>query len=134
MKRRQRFREPPREYERELRIAQVLRNELADIIRYKLRDQRLETTHVCVDEVRVNKDCSHADIYVSSLIATTTEAKENVVDILTHAKGFLRTELARRTNFRTTPELFFHFDETRENGRRMDKLINSALHRETHGT
>lgn len=134
MKRRQKFHEPPRGYERELRVAQVLRNDLAEIIRYKLRDQRLETTHVCVDEVRVNKDCSHADVYVSSLIATSPDAKENLVDVLTHAKGFLRTELARRNNFRTTPELFFHFDETRENGRRMDSLIKSALRRETHGT
>ena len=115
-------------------MGQLLRNDLADILKRRFRDPRVNTTHLCVEEMRVTRDLSYAHVYVSSLVTTTAEEQKDLEKILNRAKGFLRSELAKRNTFRTTPELVFHFDKTRETAERMDGLIAEALERETDGS
>ncbi|MCY4656473.1 MAG: 30S ribosome-binding factor RbfA [Gammaproteobacteria bacterium] len=134
MSRRHTFVQPPKGYERELRIAQLLRNDLVEILSRKFRDPRVNTAHLCVEEVRVNKDLSRADIFFTSLNADGPETQKELEGILNNAKGFLRSELAQVNYFRTMPELFFRYDKTRETAGRMDKLIASAMQREDNGT
>lgn len=123
-----------RGYDRGLRVAQLLRSDLVDILRLKFRDRRIDTTYLCVEEMRLNRDLTRADVFVSCLEVSTPEQKQLLIDVLNHAKGFLRSQLARRNNIRTTPELFFHFDDTREQSRHVDALIESAIQREDNGT
>jgi ribosome-binding factor A len=110
---------------RTLRVADFLREELAEIIRREMRDPRVGL--VTVNDVRVTRDFSYADIYVSALDAQDAAAKEALVHVLNGAAGFLRTAVARSNTMRTTPQLRFHYDELIERGARMDDLIDRAV-------
>jgi ribosome-binding factor A len=110
---------------RGLRVADFVRDELAAIIQREMRDPRVGI--VSVNEVRVSRDLSYADAYVSSLDASTEEAREELVAVLNKAAGFFRSELAKRHRMRTTPRVRFHYDELVEQGPRMDALIDRAV-------
>ena len=82
---------------------------------------------VNVHDVKVSKDLSYADIYVSSLQGNDAEAQAELVAVLNRAAGFFRTELAKRHTMRTTPKPRFHYDELVERGPRLEQLIGQAV-------
>ena len=49
---------------RDLKVADFIRDEVARIIQFEMRDPRVGS-FVSVNEVKVSKDLSYADIYVS---------------------------------------------------------------------
>ena len=49
-----------------------------------------------MNDVKVSKDLSYAEIYVSSLQANDAKAQGELVDVLNRAAGFFRTELSKR--------------------------------------
>jgi len=102
-----------------------LRERLADIIRAQMRDPRVGM--VSVNDVRVTRDFAFADVFVSSLHADDAEAQKELVNVLNHAAGFLRSAVARDNTMRTTPKLRFHYDEVAVNGVRMESLIRRAM-------
>jgi ribosome-binding factor A len=114
-----------REFGRDLRIADFIRDELADIIARGMRDPRVGM--VSVNEAKVSRDLSWADIYVSSFEARTEEEREELVSVLNHASGYFRSELAKRHSMRTTPKPRFHYDEVIERGPRLEALIDKAV-------
>lgn len=113
------------EYGRDLRVADFVRDELAQIIQRQMRDPRVGM--VSVNDVRVSKDLSYADVYVSSLDTPEAAEKENLVMVLNKAAGFFRSELAKRHSMRTTPKPRFHYDEVVDRGPKLEKLIDAAL-------
>lgn len=110
---------------RDLRVADFIRDELAQIIGQQMRDPRVGMVNV--NEVRVSRDLSYADVYVSSLDTESTEARQELVDVLNKAAGFFRSELAKRHSMRTTPKLRIHYDELMEEGPRLESLIEKAV-------
>lgn len=118
---------------RDARVADFIRDELSEILRREMRDPRVGM--VSVNEVRVSRDLSYADVYVSSLEVHTQEDKDALVQVLNKAAGFFRSELAKRHRMRTTPRIRVHYDELMERGPRMDALIERAVQadRERHG-
>ena len=114
-----------RPFGRDLRIADFIRDEVAAIIQMQIRDPRVGM--VSVNEVKVSKDLSYADVYVTSLDAGTAQDKEELVGVLNKAGGFFRSELSKRHSMRTTPRLRFHYDEAAERGLRMEALIDRAV-------
>ena len=111
--------------DRAARVAQFIRGELANIVRTRMRDPR--ATMLTVTDARVSRDLAYADVYVSSQTAAGAEGKRDLVDVLNGAAGFLRTALASRHAMRATPRLRFHYDDTPEEGARLDALIDSAV-------
>ncbi|MEM7220888.1 MAG: 30S ribosome-binding factor RbfA [Pseudomonadota bacterium] len=110
---------------REIRVADFVRDEVADILRSEVRDPRV--SFVSINDVKVSRDLSFADVYVSSLEATDEDGKAALIKALNGAAGFVRSQLARRHSMRTTPKPRFHYDEVAANAARMDALISSAL-------
>ncbi|HEX7037850.1 MAG TPA: 30S ribosome-binding factor RbfA [Pseudomonadales bacterium] len=110
---------------RDVRVADFIRDELSEIIRREMRDPRVGL--VSVNDVRVSRDLSYADVYVSSLDAVSQTQKDELVEVLNHAAGFFRSELAKRHRMRTTPRIRVHYDEVMERGPRMDALIEQAM-------
>ena len=82
---------------------------------------------VSVNDVRVSKDLSFADIYVSSLQADDAKAKTELIEVLNSAAGYFRSTLAKRHRMRTTPKPRFHYDSLVEEGPRIEKLIGDAM-------
>ena len=110
---------------RDLRVADFIRDELAQIIGQQMRDPRVGMVNV--NEVRVSRDLSYADVYVSSLETESTEARQELVEVLNKAAGFFRSELAKRHRMRTTPKLRIHYDQLMEEGPRLEALIEKAV-------
>lgn len=121
---------------RDLKVADFIRDETARIIQLEMRDPRVGS-FVSVNDVKVSRDLSYADIYVSSLLisdvteddssTTKDDQKKELVSVLNGAAGFFRSTIAKRHKMRTTPKPRFHYDELAESGPRLEKLIGEAV-------
>ncbi|WP_297527883.1 30S ribosome-binding factor RbfA [Thiohalobacter sp.] len=113
----------PRDYPRTRRVGEQLRRELSELIRDELKDPRLGM--VTVSDVEVSRDLAHARVYVT-VLGDQVARKESLA-ALRSAAGFLRRALGQRMKLRTVPELRFLYDESIEEGSRLDALIDAAL-------
>ena len=111
---------------RDLRVADFVRDEVSRILQRDMRDPRVGS-FVSVNDVKVSKDLSYAEIYVSSLQANDAKAQAELVDVLNRAAGVFRTELSKRHTMRTTPKPRFHYDELVERGPRLEELIGKDV-------
>ena len=93
----------PREFSRASRIADQLQRDLSGLIRQEVKDPRVGL--VTITAVEVNRDLSHAKVYISSLAEVS--AIEQSVEALQHAAGFLRSQLSRSLKVRSVPQLQF---------------------------
>ena len=110
---------------RAVRIAERIREELAEILILKSTDPRL--AGISVTDVTVDRELAFAEIYVSSIEGS--QQSEAYLTALVHAQGFLRSELARRIELRVFPRLRFHWDPTFERAEVIERLI-SSLHKD----
>lgn len=115
---------------RDVRVGDFIRDELAAIIQREMRDPRVGMVNIT--DVKVSRDLSYADVYVSSLDATAGPARDELMTVLDKASGFLRSALAKRHSMRTTPRLRFHYDTLVEEGPRMEALIKRAVDADHH--
>lgn len=113
----------PKEYARSTRVAEQLRRELSEMIRFGVKDPRVEG--VSVTDVEVSKDLSYATVYFSRLEDDPERIRETAA-ALHHAGGFLRRELGKVLRLRHIPELRFTYDRSIAEGMRMDSLIAEA--------
>ncbi len=111
---------------RDLKVADFVRDEVSRILQFEMRDPRVGS-FVSVNEVKVSKDLSYADIYVSSLQAETDQGKSELIEVLNKASGFFRSTLAKRHSMRTTPKPRFHYDELIESAPKLEQLIADAV-------
>ena len=111
---------------RDLKVADFIRDEVARIVQLEMRDPRVGG-FVSVNDVKVSKDLSFADIYVSSLNATNEEERKELIQVLNKASGFFRSTLAKRHSMRTTPKPRFHYDDLVEGGPRLEALIEKVV-------
>lgn len=114
-----------KEFTRTQRLGDFMRQELAQLIQFEVRDPRVGM--VSITDVQIAKDLSHARVYVTVLGKESAADAADSLKALNHAAGFLRSSLAKINNARTTPKLQFVFDESIGRGARMSKLIDEAL-------
>ena len=101
------------------RVADLLRAELAAIIRREMRDPRVRLT--TVSGVTVSRDLSHAEVRVS-VLGEDLQREESLL-ALGRAAGFLRSLLARRVRLRTVPELHFSLDRGAEHSQHISRIL-----------
>ncbi|HVS12750.1 MAG TPA: 30S ribosome-binding factor RbfA [Thermoanaerobaculia bacterium] len=105
------------------RVADFLREELAQILRDEVRDPRLRDATVTT--VRLSADLHHARVLVSMLGGE--EDKREGLEGLRRATGFIRGRLARRITLRSVPELRFEVDHGAEHSLRISQLLDTLL-------
>lgn len=115
-----------KEFSRTRRVADQIQRHLAELIQKELGDPRLGM--VTVTAVDVSHEFEHARVFFTVLGKQLDDQSqiEETTEILNHAAGFLRRELARRLKLRTTPELVFVYDTSLEQGNRLADLIESV--------
>jgi ribosome-binding factor A len=101
------------------RIAETLREEIAQIVGYELEDPRL--TMVTVTEVRVADDLHDASVYVT--VQGDEHEHEVALRALRHAAPYVRRQLGFSLNLRHTPVLHFVRDTVEEKAERVDALL-----------
>ncbi len=104
---------------RQRKVADLIQEEVSDLIARKMRDPRVEG--VTVTEVKVSPDLRYADIYISKLGGD--EERQQALAGLNAAEGYLKRELAPRLDLRFMPDLRFHIDRSWEQGARIDALL-----------
>lgn len=114
---------PKKDSNRLNRIDEEMKKEISHIITYDLKDPNI-TGLISVTKVKVSGDLKYAKVYVSML-----NAKDNkqVLAALKKSAGFVRTEVAKRINLRTTPEIIFIFDDSIEYGARIDTILKNVI-------
>lgn len=105
------------------RLGEEMKKELSDIIRYQLDDPRLSM--VSILRVDVTKDLRYARVFISALTRETS--LEEIADILTQSKGYIRRELAKRIKVRYIPEPLFVPDDSIAYGMKISKIIDECI-------
>jgi ribosome-binding factor A len=106
-------------YKRSQRVSDLLREEIADIIFFKLKDPRIG--FLTVTGVDVTDDLKIAVVYVSVL---KPEERRTTLDILNAAKSFIRSELSKRLKMKFIPSIDFRLDTSAEYGNRIEQLLS----------
>jgi len=101
------------------RIADTLREEIAQIVGYELEDPRL--TMVTVTDVRVAGDLRDASVYVT--IQGDEREHQQALLALEKAAPYVRRQLGFSLNLRHTPVLHFVRDTVEEQAGRVDELL-----------
>jgi ribosome-binding factor A len=103
------------------RIADLLREEIAQVLRREASDPRLAL--VTLTRVDVAPDLSHALVFWSALELPRGEPLESVQEGLDAAAPFLRGCLARSLSLKRTPRLDFRYDPSLAEGSQMLALL-----------
>ena len=102
------------------RVAERMKREIAVILARELRDPRLSSL-VSVTDVEVTQDLSFARVFVSVLEGGLS--RQQALEGLGHAAGFIRHQLAPRLGLREVPELRFVHDDSIERGARVEEIL-----------
>ena len=114
-----------REFSRTDRVADAVQRILAQLIQFEVRDPRVGMVNI--NDVEVSRDLAQAKVFVT-FVGRDTEAEcEDGAAALNKAAGFLRSQLAKELNMRTTPRLQFVYDKTSVRGQALSSLIDRAV-------
>jgi len=102
-------------------LAHTIKREVSSILATEVKDPRLGM--ISITDVEVSRDLAVAKIYFSQLGGE--EERARTLDGLERAKGFIRSELAKRLRVRHTPEIVFLFDPSLEHGAKISALLKS---------
>lgn len=105
-----------------LRVADQLREELADVILRHVHDPRVTGRDHTILRVDVSPDLRHARVHVSTL--QPEPARSELVVGLQSASGFIHRELLRRLRLKSVPALVFEYD----GGLAASQKISDLLH------
>ena len=101
------------------RVNEELKKALSQIITYELKNPDV-TGMISVTRVKVTPDLKYAKVYVSML---NSKSVDKTMNGLKESSGFLRSALAKSVNLRITPELVFEYDDSIENGERIENIL-----------
>jgi ribosome-binding factor A len=109
--------------QRQLRVGELIRHELAGMLsRGDVHDPVIETHMITVPEVRMSPDLRLATIYVMPLAGRD---QKDVLEALERNARYMRGELARRVNLKFAPEIRFRIDERFDEAERIEKLLRT---------
>ena len=115
----------PKPTNRNVKIVDLLKKELALLIQSEIRDPRVGM--VSVTGSKVSRDLSYAEVFVTILGKNSDEEIIDSMKALNRASGYLRSLLAKSANLRTTPKLTFTYDNSLNRGRFLSDLIDEAI-------
>jgi ribosome-binding factor A len=111
--------------QRQLRVGELIRHELADMLtRGDIHDPVLQAHMITVPEVRMSPDLRLATIYIMPLGGRDIE---KVLEALDRNKRYVRGEIGRRVNLKFAPEIRFRADERFEEAERIEKLLRTPV-------
>lgn len=108
------------------RISEEVKRVVSELIQREIKDPRINP-FTSVTKVEVTNDLSYANIYIS--IMGNDDDKQNTLEGLKSARGFIRREIGNRIDLRHAPEPVFHIDESIEHSLYISKLIDK-IHKE----
>lgn len=101
------------------KLAHELKIQISLILDRELRDPRVGL--VTITDVRMSPDLRYARVFVS--VFGDGEERQKTLAALNQAAGFVRRQLGGRLRLRHTPEVTFSFDQSVEQGARMEEIL-----------
>ena len=105
---------------RPARLNSLLQEVLAEVICRDVRDHRL-SQFVSVTRVDISKDLRHAKVFVS--VIGPDKVKEDSVDALTSAAGFIAGSANKKVTMRHFPQLTFMLDDSVDKHMRIHEAL-----------
>ncbi|MET3616521.1 ribosome-binding factor A [Peptoniphilus olsenii] len=105
------------------RISEEVKRTISEIVQNDIKDPRVPTL-TSISHVEVTNDLSFAKIYVTVL--GDDYDRDEAVEGLNSAKGFIKRELSKRVKLRVMPELIFINDDSIERAFELNKLIDEV--------
>jgi ribosome-binding factor A len=106
---------------RQRQVAELLHEEISQLIQHATRDPRLG--FVTVTGVDVSPDLRLARVYVT-VLGDEADAK-STLEGLVSAAGYFRHEMRQSLSLRYIPELNFKLDKSLEYGMRIESLLDT---------
>ena len=110
------------------RVAEQIKKDIGQIIASQIKDPRVAGI-TSITEVQLTRDLRYASVYVS--IFGTDMEKEETLQTLIRAAGYIRGEIGRRIRLRYVPEINFFLDNSIEYGVHIENVIKSLKKEET---
>lgn len=107
------------ESRRAQRISEALREELAELVGYELKDPRL--VGVTVTEAHVSPDGRHVRVLVA--LRGPEAERRGALEALEHARNHLRNQVAGRLRLFRAPEIHFEEDSFEGSEGRIEQLL-----------
>ena len=101
------------------RLAESLREEIAEVVGYELEDPRVQT--VTVTDVKVTDDLRDAKVYV--VVEGSEEEVKKALAALQHAAVYIRQQVTMNLSLRHAPHLHFVRDTAEENAARVGQIL-----------
>lgn len=111
--------------QRKERVEGLLQQVVCEILQ-EIKDPRVG--FVTITGVKMGSDLRHAKIYFS--VIGDDQARENTLQGLRSARGFIRTELGKRIRLRFTPEIDFVVDTSLDHGLKIFGLLKQVQREE----
>ena len=108
------------------RIGEEIKKELVLLIRNGIKDPRVDSL-ISITDVEVTRDLSYATVYISRYGSETE--RNDALEGMKAAAGFMRSELSKRLKLRTVPELIFKLDDSLQYGAKIETILQH-IHRE----
>lgn len=106
------------------RISQEIKKEVSNLIANEVNNPKVSPM-TSVTDVEVTPDLQFSKIYISVL--GDDKDRENTLEGLESAKGFIKYELGKRLSLRNIPDITFINDTSIERGLYMDQLIDKVI-------
>ena len=106
------------------KVAEHVREEIAQVVGYELDDPRVAM--VTVTDVRMSDNLREARVFV--MVAGTDEEAASALKALRKAAPYVRRQLAINLNLRHAPEIHFIRDTVEEKAARVDELLRELVH------
>jgi ribosome-binding factor A len=103
------------------RLAESLKEEIAEVVGFELEDPRLEA--VTVTDVEVASDLRDAKVFV--LVQGSEDEIAKAMKGLHHASEFVRQQVAMNLDMRFAPHVHFVRDTAEENAARVGEILNT---------
>ena len=101
------------------RISDALIEQISYIIANEVKHK--DINFVTITDVKVSSDLGYAKVYFTVL---DESKKEITLKALKEASGFIRHELRDRIEIRQIPELTFIYDDTIEEAKKIENIID----------
>ena len=106
------------------KVAELVREEIAQIVGYELEDPRVAM--VTVTDVRMSDNLREARVYVT--VAGTEQEAGAALRALERAAPYVRRQVALELNLKRAPEIHFVRDTVEEKATRVDALLDELGH------
>jgi ribosome-binding factor A len=105
------------------KVAEQVREEIAQIVGYELDDPRV--TMVTVTDVRMSDNLREARVFVT--VAGTDDEALSALKALRKAAPYVRRQLAFNLSLRHAPDIHFIRDTVEEKAARVDELLREIV-------